>query len=150
MNFQFYGYSLRTTGEGDLALALAWTRALPGGAALDAGFWLRQGEGRESFVVTEGAEPLAFFQVEHRWRTQVRIHFQSSPAASPKKILSGLTKLVPLSERALALRGVRAVFFTSHSAAMATFMEKRLQYRLAQMDGGADGAVMFKLVGAQQ
>lgn len=50
--------------------------------------------------------------------------------------------LVPLIEKALALRGVRAIFFTSHSVAMAEFMQ-RLGYRHAG-DGGDDGMMMAK------
>ena len=142
MNFQFYGYTVRQTTLEDEALARRWTDP-----ALDPAFWLKQGNGRESFLVSLDSglrTDLAFFQVEHRWATQVRLHFQASPVASPKKILRGITKLIPLIEKALALRGVRAIFFTSHSLAMVAFMEKR-GYRLQpNIDGGADGVVMAK------
>lgn len=97
-----------------------------------------------------GPEPIALFQVEYRWSTQVRLHFQASPVASPKKILRGITMLVPLIEKGLASGGVRHIFFTSHSLAMIAFMEKRMGYRLAQnTDGGVDGAVMFKEISGQ-
>ena len=94
--------------------------------------------------------PLAFFQRERVNATQVRLAFQASPVASRKKILRGITKLVPLMEKGLASGGVRHIFFTSHSLAMIAFMEKRMGYRLAQnADGGLDGAVMFKEISGQ-
>jgi hypothetical protein len=152
----FYGYTVRATTNADLALAVEWTPR-----ALDARFWLKQDEGRQSFLafeVKEGLDTvpgyeawtLAFFQVEHVKRDQVRLHFQASPFASRKKILRGITLLVPLIEKGLASGGVKHIFFTSHSLAMIAFMEKRMGYRLAQnTDGGVDGAVMFKEISGQ-
>ena len=134
---EFYGYRVRSTVEDDWRLAKAWS---PEGSAYH--FWLLQGFGRESFLVSAGEELIAFFQVEHRWMTQARLHFQSSPHASRKKILRGITKLVPLIEKALVLRGVRAIFFTSHSVAMSNFMEG-MGYHPAG-SGGEDGLIMAK------
>ncbi len=139
MEFHFYSYTLRLTNENDLPLAISWSAI-----GITAGFWLRQGEGRESFMVFQDREPLVFFQTEHVGQgDQVRLHWQPSPAVSPKKLLRALTRLVPLVEKGLALRGVRAIFFTSHSAAMIRFMEKRLGYNYAG-DGGLDGTMMAK------
>jgi hypothetical protein len=143
MTFEFYGYRVRSTRwMDDLGLAVEWA-----GRENDPCFWLRQSKGRESFLVSRGnpEEPLAFFQIEHVGHgDQVRLHWQPSPAASPKKLLRGITKLVPVIEKALTLRGVRVIFFTSKSLAMVNFMEK-LGYRLYPgMDGGADGVVMAK------
>jgi hypothetical protein len=181
MNFCFHGYTVRATTEADLALALAWT--LP---ALDARFWLKQDEGRQSFLVIEAGEarckcghlnipdhyltsqdeegelwclkcscreyreeqgnlPIAFFQTQTvgTHRDQVRLAFQASPVASRKKILRGITRLVPLIEKALALRGVRAIFFTSHSPQMAYLMHRRHGYRYESFDT-ADGLIMAK------
>lgn len=139
VNFQFFGYTLRTTDDRDRDLAIAWNRA-----RLGAEFWLLQGEGRESFLVIQGQEPIAFFQVQNVGRgDQARLHFQASPTTSPKRILRGITKLVPLIEKALALRGVKAIFFTSHSPRMAVFMMERLGYSKAG-SGGRDGVMMAK------
>lgn len=137
MTFQFYGYTVRSTVEADRTLAASWSFT-----PLKADFWLRQ-DGCENFLVTSD-EPLLFFQTEHVGQgDQVRLHWQPSPTASPKKLLTALTMLVPLVEKALALRGVRAIFFTSHSDAMCCFMRKRLGYRYAG-DGGMDGVMMSK------
>lgn len=137
---EFYGYTLRPTTDKDLPLAIAGSAI-----ALTAGFWLRQGEGRETFIVFERREyPLAFFQTEHVAQgDQVRLHWLPMPDASPKRLLRALTRLVPLIEKGLALRGVRAIFFTSHSSAMTKFMEKRLGYSYAG-NGGCDGVMMAK------
>jgi hypothetical protein len=147
VNFQFYGYTVRETTTEDTLRAYAWTRSS------DWGFWLQQGHGRESFIVFEGERGLAFFQIEHvgeggvpPMTDQVRLHFQAAPAASPKKLLLAITRLVPLIEKALALRGVRAIFFTSHSPAMAHFMAEHHGYERAG-DGGVDGVVMAKRIG---
>lgn len=144
MKAQFYDYMVHTTTKEDLPLASAWTPV-----ALNALFWLQQGSGVESFLVLESDLPLGFFQTQHVGRgDQVRLLFQASPSASRKKILRAITKLVPLIEKGLALRGVRAIFFTSHSLAMVAFMEK-LGYQLQPyLDGGADGVVMAKGIGA--
>jgi hypothetical protein len=134
VNFQFYGYTVRETVPSDWELA-------------GSDFWINSSEEprRENFLVMASGKPSAFFQVERVTPAQTRLHFQALPSANPKKILRGITKLVPLIEQALCLRGVRHIFFTSHSLAMVAFMEKRLGYRLAKnTDGGADGVVMFK------
>jgi hypothetical protein len=143
VTFQFFGYTMRTTDERDRALALAWTSR-----AMDAGFWLKQEPFRESFIVLRDKTPIALFQSEHvAKRDQVRLHFQASPEIHPKNVLSAVIKLVPLIEKGLALRGVKAIFFTSHSKSMATFMQKHLGYQQAG-EGGADGVIMAK--GIQQ
>lgn len=137
MRFDFYGYTVRTTTVTDAPLASQYTnRGNPG-------FWLAQSHGRESFLATRRGEPIAFFQVEHVERFQARLHFQAFPEASAKTVLRGVLKLVPLIEKALALRGVRAVFFTSHSEAMSSFMRHNLGYTPAG-DGGRDGMMMAK------
>lgn len=167
LNFQFYGYTVRKTTPEDAGLAQSWTFWNGGKGVSTAeimsnlarsNFWLKQGAGCESFLVVKHrnccddpahAEPLGFFQTEHVTRNQVRIHFQASPTASAKKILRGITKLMPLIEQALCLRGVRAIFFTSHSLTMVAFMEN-LGYSLQpEIDGGADGVVMAKRVSPQ-
>lgn len=148
MNFQFYGYTLRETTEADALRAYVWASSMN---SQNYRFWLKREKGIENFLVSHGRlwtetepEPLAFVQVETIERDQVRLHWQPSPKASPKKLLRGITKLVPLIEKALAVRGVRAIFFTSHSLSMVAFMEK-LGYRLQpNIDGGADGVVMAK------
>ena len=105
MRFSFYGYTIRATQPADLELA---------GDV----FWLKREPGRENFLVLEGETPLGFFQTQHVGQgDQVRLHFQAGPAAKAKNILRAITKLVPLIEKALVLRGVRAIFFTSHSLA---------------------------------
>jgi hypothetical protein len=134
---EFYGYTLRKTGPEDTVQAFAWTRST------EWGFWLRQEPGRESFIVFEANQALGFYQVEHVGAgDQVRLHMQASPLASPKNLLRAITRLVPLIEKALAGRGVRAIFFTSKSSAMAHFMA-RLGYEYAGA-GGADGMIMAK------
>lgn len=150
----FYGYTVRTTTKEDWPLAAGWMAAQLKTGNFDrihtaALFWLQQGSGVESFLVMQGDLPLGFFQTQHVGRgDQVRLLFQASPSASRKKILRAITKLVPLIEKGLALRGVRAIFFTSHSLAMVAFMEK-LGYQLQPyLDGGADGVVMAKGIGA--
>lgn len=201
MNFQFYGYTVRQTTVKDLELSVEWCKSLPLqetnrdlGSALtswtkQANFWIKQGGGCESFLVSEAGQarckcghrntpdhyltsqdeegelwclecscreywngyenlPLGFFQIQHIGKgDQVRLAFQASPVARPKKILRAITKLVPLIERALCLRGVRAIFLTSHSLTMVAFMEN-LGYSLQpNIDGGADGVVMAKQIG---
>jgi len=147
MNFQFYGYTVRTSSEEDIWIARAM-RIAP----WDFAFFCNQGGGRESFIVFQNdpdvwqKHPLAFFQIEHIAH-DVRLHWQTCPDASPKHLLRGLIKLVPLIEKALALSGVRAIFFTSHSLTMVSFMEKRLGYELQpDIDGGEDGVVMTKVL----
>jgi hypothetical protein len=141
MLFSFYGYTIRQTRPGDLKLA---------GDA----FWLGQERGRENFIVFEGANerlPLGLFQVQHVGQgDQVRLHFQAlgtrdSGLGTARAILRGITKLVPLIEKALALRGVRAIFFTSHSAGMAAFMENHQGYRY--VGDSVDGMIMAKKIG---
>jgi len=148
MSGNFYGYTVEKTQERDMFLLLAWsTDGFSIKAEERLRFWLKQGDGCESFVVREGKNTLGFFQAEHVGAgDQVRIHMQASPLASPKAILRGISKLVPLIEKALALRGVRAIFFTSHSSAMAQFMAERHGYERAG-DGGADGMIMAKGIG---
>lgn len=132
----FYGFTLRATNDDDLALAAEWTRS-----ALLGAFWLNP----QSYLVSLHEEPIAFFQVEHtRPVVEVRLHFQASPITSPKKILRGITKLVPLIERGLHLRGAKAIFFTSHSLAMSAFMEKLGYEGTGRVTG--DGLVMWKLL----
>ena len=136
---EFYGYTVRKTVEEDAPWAWVWSKY-----SRDYRFWLQQGEGVESFLVLDKDQPLGFYQIEHVGKgDQVRIHMQASPVASPKKILAAITKLVPLLEKALAGRGVRAIFFTSKSEAMAQFMAQRFRYEYAGQ-GGADGAIMAK------
>jgi hypothetical protein len=167
MNFQFYGYILRSTTEDDLELAALWTGRNDLMASVEenwadlakAHFWLMQGKGRQSFLVSQALSPdgaparpceaLAFLQVE-MVDGDARLHWQPSPVASAKKLLRGITLLVPLMEKGLASGGVKHIFFTSHSLTMVTFMEKRLGYRLAKnTDGGEDGVVMFKEISGQ-
>lgn len=130
---------VRTTTLRDDALAREYTRSG------DPRFWLAQDTRRESFLVTWRGGLVAFFQTEHLRdkRTQVRIHFQAFPMAAPKIVLRGLLRLVPLIEKALVLRGVRAVFFTSHSPAMSAFMQENMGYTQSG-DGGRDGVIMSK------
>lgn len=143
MNSQFYGYTVRSTVQGDMALSASWTDAGPNFTER-ARFWLRQDDGRETFLVLEGEEALGFFQTQHVGEgDQVRLLFQASPVASPKKVLRAITRLVPLIEQGLSLRGARAIFFTSLSQAMVVFMADRLGYRYAG-DGGRDGVMMAK------
>lgn len=138
MTFDFYGYTVRTTGIIDASLAKRYT------ARGNPGFWLMQEDGRESFLVTRSRLLIAFFQVEHlSGKPQARLHFQAFPTASPRFLLRGLLKLVPLIEKALASRGTRAVFFTSHSPAMSAFMQENLGYTQSG-DGGRDGVIMSK------
>jgi hypothetical protein len=141
MNFKFYGYTVRSTTNEDLVLALEWTAS-----GLDAAFWLKRDQTHESFLVLMGTEPIGFFQDEFVTRHQVRLHMQASPVVSRKKFLRALTKLVPLIEKALALAGVRAIFFTSHSPSMVTFMQRRLQYRTDMEFGTLDGQLMWKML----
>ena len=168
MAYSFYGYTVRTTTEADLALLAQWVpKSTP---ARFSRFWIdsKDEPRRQNFLVLQEIctpvhrssppyevtrvkyEPIAFFQRERVNATQVRLHFQASPVASRKKILRGITMLVPLIEKGLASGGVKHIFFTSHSLAMIAFMEKRMGYRLAQnADGGLDGAVMFKEISGQ-
>lgn len=140
----FWEFTIRKTRSADVPLAYKWTPF-----ALDASFWLKQdGTKVESFLVFHhekfSTTPIAFFQIQHVGAgDQVRLHFQAGEGVSPKIILKGLTKLVPLIEKALALRGVKAIFFTSHSESMALFMAKRFQFRI-EGDGGPDGVIMAK------
>lgn len=133
MLFRFYGYTIRATQPADIELA----RDV---------FWLKQEPGRENFIVFEGANekiPLGFFQTQHVGNEdQVRLHFQAAPRARAKNILRGITKLVPLIEKALVLRGVRAIFFTSHSAGMAQFVKNHHGYRW--VGDSVDGMIMAK------
>lgn len=123
---EFYGYAVRKTLPSDT----------------EEEFWLRQDERRESFLVSNG-EPIAFFQKETVVPTiETRLHFQA--IAGPKKVLRGITKLVPLIEKALRSGGTKVVFFTSHSSAMARFMVKLGYMPRPDVDGGADGIVMAK------
>lgn len=133
--FLFYGFTVRSTEAADLPLAQKWT------AKGDPAFWLRYG----SYLASIGDLPIAFFRIEHIGSAQARIHFQAGPEVKPKTILRGITKMVPLIEKALAVSGVKAVFFTSHSKAMASFMEKKLNYQYAG-DGGEDGVMMAKRI----
>jgi hypothetical protein len=139
MKYQFYGYEVRSTSEADLALAIAWT------TPANPRFWIEDSWGyrRQNFIVLRNGEPLGFFQKETVSADQVRLHMQASPAASPKKILRGITMLVPLIEKALALSGVKHIFFTSKSAAMAAFMADKMKYHYAGR-GDIDGMVMVK------
>ncbi len=155
----FYGYSLRSTESTDLPMATEWLSALARGAsrAIDpsrANFFIVNGNGRENVLVYKNAEPIAFYQAEHIHRAngivppmtdQARLHFMASPTASRKTLLRGITMLVPLIEKALALRGVRAIFFTSHSATMGHFMERRMGYHSAGRDD-ADGIIMARAI----
>lgn len=130
MRFNFYGYTIRATQPADLALA---------GDV----FWLKREPGRENFLVLEGETPLGFFQTQHVGQgDQVRLHFQAGPAAKAKNILRAITKLVPLIEKALVLRGVRAIFFTSHSIGMALYMKRWHGYR--HVGDSGDGMIMAK------
>jgi hypothetical protein len=142
---EFYGYTVRKTDLfDDVDNGLAMACAGPALAEYDRilNFWFKPG--RENFIVLQGDEPLGFYQIETVGRAdQVRIHMQAAPAASPKKILAAITKLVPLLEKALAGRGVRAIFFTSKSEAMAQFMAQRFRFEYAG-DGGGDGVIMAK------
>lgn len=142
MKFEFYGYLVRTTTQSDASLAEDFTHR---GDPL---FWLKQEDGRESFLVSHRGDLVGFFQAEHipKRRGQARLHFQHFPTCSVKVILRGLLKLVPLIEKALALRGVRAVFFTSRSPSMSQFMSDNLGYTRTVIDGGLDGVVMTKIL----
>ena len=135
---KFYDFVIRGTDYTDLPLASEWTKTYPR-------FWIDNlPNDHQSYLVSHDEKPLAFFRVEYLdLGNQARIAFQSRPKASPKIILRGITKLVPLIEQALRIRGVRAIFFTSHSSAMAEFMRKHLGYTYAG-DGGPDGMMMAK------
>lgn len=137
-------------------------------------FWVRQRPGRVwSYFVEKDDTPLAFWQLAlspisaggiglwtYDWKStkelygvdpvehddEYRFYFQSAPFTENRgrKILRGITKLMPLIEKALALRGAKRIFFTSRSLPMIAFMERRLNYRLAANGNGPEGAVMFK------
>jgi hypothetical protein len=134
----FYGYELRSTDAFDVATLCQWS------PACDAMFWLKQGGGIQSFMVADELDHLGVFQTEHVKADQVRLHFQANPWSSPKKVLLAITRLVPLIEQALCLRGVKTIFFTSHSLKMARFMQERLGYLTKLSFNTPDGQVMYK------
>ena len=73
MKFYFHGYTVRLTSEADLPLAIAWSAR-----ALDAGFWLKQEPGCESFLVSERVdETLASHPAISKVvsKTNIRLHF---------------------------------------------------------------------------
>jgi hypothetical protein len=167
---RFFHYEIRHTTPADATLAADWSAAQLqtrefSEIANAVSFWMEQRLGpprKESFIVFEEREevslashpamskqvyvnhyPLAFVKTEHVTPIQVRIHFQASPTVSRLKLLKAVYKLVPLIEKGLALRGVRLIFFTSHSEAMAAFMTKHLKYRYYG-DAGTDGMIMAK------
>jgi hypothetical protein len=138
---EFYGYQIRRTVHEDFKLAKEWTPV-----ALNAEFWLRQNDALESFLVQmPDGTPLAFLQTQKINVDQVRLHWQPSPIVSRPTILRALTTLVPLIEKALANRDVKAIFFTSHSLTMAWFMEKNLNY-LNTEHMTPDGVVLWKVL----
>lgn len=137
MTVEFHGYVVRATGATDAILSREST------SKGDPLFWLKQDENHESFLVAHQGLNVAFFQVEQHKQEEARLHFQSFSEASPRIVLWGVLKLVPLIEKALAQNGVRAVFFTSHSLAMASFMQDKMGYTPAG-DGGRDGIMMAK------
>jgi hypothetical protein len=158
MTFQFYGYNLRTTESTDLCIARLWSPS-----ALGAAFWLKQDKPRcQSFLVSRAApkhsdtmihtrymaiefsEHIAFFQSEYVKPDQVRLHVLECPYISPRKFLRALTTLVPLIEKALALDGVKTIFFTVQSPSMVSFIGKRLGYKTGMEYGTDDGQVMWK------
>jgi hypothetical protein len=138
IQFEFYGYTVRTSIKADFDLALDWVER-----RIDATFWLWQSEIRESYLVLKNGQPCAFFQSEFVDKGQIRLHWQPNPHLSPKMVLRMLTALVPLIEEGLARCGAGLIIFTSHSPAMAHFMQKRFGYSYAG-DGGPDGAIMAK------
>lgn len=144
----FHGYEIRETAKDDLPLASNWNESASQstGCPFDPEFWIRIEPGRENFLVRLNGDPVAFFQVERiAGGEQARLHIQECPDGSPKVILRGLAKLVPLIEKALSLRGVRAIFFTSHSSAMSDYMKDRLGFSYAG-EAGRDGVIMLKKV----
>lgn len=111
---------------------------------LSAAMWMRQGEGSNSYLISLEGAPLALLHLEPvglgQWQT--RMHLQVAPDSDAKSVLRGITKLVPLIEKALSLRGTRIIFFTSRSDAMCRFME-RMDYRgMGSVE--SDGTVMAK------
>src|SRR5271165_895369 len=102
MTHFFHGFALRRTVPSDLPRAASWTIRDDLGTPNDtaevqaafeaARFWVKQGNGCQSFIVFDGREeqailPLAFFQTQivGTHRDQVRLAFQASPLASPKR-----------------------------------------------------------------
>ena len=147
--YRFYDYIMRETEDSDLFTAIEWTRRSGFDPALG-DFWIKKQPDRENLLVMEYrpviCKRLAFFQLETVPGAQYRLHIQESPVGAPIGILRMITPLVPLIEKALVLRRARAIFFTSHSSAMAKFMADTLGYRYIG-EAGAEGVIMAKMAG---
>ena len=139
MIFNFYGYEMRSTdGWMDFMLAHRWLRRYwpeiddqdlimadwrqqRQAMMLEAGFWLRP----ESFLISWRGQPAAFLRVREFDQKQYRLHLLEAPGLSGKLLVRGITKLIPLIEKALEMRGVRAIVISVREGLLG-----RLLYRM--------------------
>ena len=152
--FTFHGYTVRSTRREDYALAELWTRADRDHTKTRGYFWLIQeaAAGIESFLVEDREGVTLFFKIV-QFGEQAEIHLLFSPLpATPAertdrncRTMNAMIQIFPWVEKALALRGTKAVFFKSKSAPLIRFAEKRLDFKLDALDERDEWKVVKQL-----
>lgn len=127
-------------------LAEEWTEADPEHRGkVDPRFWLEQGDGFDSYIVSDLAGPVLFLKVIARQigygillppgpqhvRKGAELHMQFMPAATEmdhKRISAALLHGSPWLEQILMGAGVEEVYFDSTFPGLIAFTTKRLGY----------------------
>lgn len=134
--FGFSGYTLRPAATSDLSLAQDWTEADDDHRETTfPTFWLAQGEGCDSYLLSDPIGPVFFFKmVRVDGATQaVELHIQFMPEAQPRdreRKREGLTQGMEWLERILRASGISHIRFKSTKPELIAFCRKRLGFRV--------------------
>lgn len=158
--FAFGKYEVRSARLGDAALAHEWAMADPfhydPGFGMNPGlglFWVTHSATRESYLVLKEGRELAFYRIDVSIdKKSARLYMQSLPMddfATRVSVMRGVMLLVPLIEKALALRGIRTTFLVSRSPRMRDFMRRPgLGYREVPTANPGEVLMMAKIAKA--
>lgn len=135
--FFFNGHTLRTAIRTVelYELARQWVAADPDHReTTPAEFWFEQKMGTESYILEFKDQVVLFFKLVRNFVSEeVEIHLQFPPAAAKTsaqqwRVMAGMIRGLEWVERALVNRKVSTLFFTSKSATLIRFAEKRLGF----------------------
>jgi hypothetical protein len=126
--FQFgEDYELRLATAADLDRARAWTNADEHHRGIiSPEFWIEQGNGIESYVLTQRGGEMFFFRVERVAR--VLIQFAPQEERQQERMRKALTAGMAFLDMALGARGYGELVFDSTSRLLRLFAVARLRF----------------------
>lgn len=128
VSYTFFGYTLRPATAKDLELARAWTAADPAHHGVIAPeFWIEQGIGIDSFVLTDAGGPIFFFRMQRA----VRLFVQFAPIKNKvdeARARDGIFRGVNFLVGALAKVQICEMLFDSTSKLLRLYVVGRLRF----------------------